>query len=76
MNRGRVEDARRAFLSAVQLLSGAGADREAAQLWFDLGVRLKQIGEVEAALDAFQRAAASTGLKAGSAQGAIAVGTT
>jgi len=63
MSAGNVESARQAFLTAVRLLSAVGADREAAQLWFDLGVRLKELGEADAALDAFQRAAVSTGLK-------------
>lgn len=58
----RVPDARRLYLEAVQILSGVGADREAAQLWFDLGGLLSEIGETEGALDAFRRAGASTGL--------------
>lgn len=58
----RVPDARRLYLEAVQILSGVGADREAAQLWFDLGGLLVEVGETEGALDAFRRAAASTGL--------------
>lgn len=64
MANGNVDEARQAFLAAVHLLSAAGADREAAQLWLDLGVRLREVGEPEAALDAFQRAAVSSGLKA------------
>lgn len=69
MQAGDVEAARGVFLEAVRLLSGVGADREAAQIWFELGSRLKEIGETEAALDAFQRAGASTGLRAASGQG-------
>jgi len=64
MSAQNVEAARQAFLTAVRLLSAVGADREAAQLWLDLGVRLKEVGEAEAALDAFQKPAVSTGLKA------------
>jgi tetratricopeptide (TPR) repeat protein len=74
MSSGNVETARQAFLTAVHLLSAVGADREAAQLWLDLGVRLKELGEPEAALDAFQRAAVSTGLKAPSAALAVTDG--
>ncbi len=59
---GRVPDARQLYLQAVQTLSGIGADREAAQLWFDLGGLLSEVGDSEGALDAFKRAAASTGL--------------
>lgn len=58
----RVEAGRAAFLQAIQSLSGIGADREAAQLWFELGDLLQEVGETEAALDAFRRAAASRGL--------------
>jgi tetratricopeptide (TPR) repeat protein len=68
MSADNVDAAREAFLTAVRLLSAAGADREAAQLWLDLGVRLKELGDSEAALDAFQRAAVSTGLKAPTAK--------
>lgn len=57
--------ARKEFLEAVQVLSGADADRAAAQLWFELGGLLRSVGEADAALDAFERAAASTGLRAG-----------
>lgn len=63
---GRVPDARQFYLEAVRALSGIGADREAAQLWFDLGGLLSEIGETVAALDAFERAAASMGLSAAS----------
>lgn len=58
----RVDDGRVAFLSAIRSLSGIGADREAAQLWFELGDLLQEVGETDAALDAFRRAATSTGL--------------
>ena len=60
----RLTDARQLYLESVQILSGVGADREAAQLWFDLGGLLSEVGETEGALDAFRRAAASTGLTA------------
>jgi tetratricopeptide (TPR) repeat protein len=63
---GRVPDARQFYLEAVQTLTGIGADREAAQLWFDLGGLLAEVGETDGALDAFRRAAASTGLTSAS----------
>jgi len=63
MEEGDQASARESFISAVRLLSSIGADREAAQLWFELGGLLREVGEPEAALDAFQRAAASTGLR-------------
>ena len=45
-------------------LSSIGADKSAAQLWFDLAALLESVGLVEAATDAYRRAAASTGLRA------------
>jgi tetratricopeptide (TPR) repeat protein len=68
---GNVDRAKAALRTAVHLLSGAGADREAAQLWFDLGVRLSEMGEDDAAADAFHRAAASTGLHSGRGQNSL-----
>ena len=59
-----VDLARRHFQQAVLLLSGAGADRAAAQLWFELAGMLESVGEAAAALDAYRRAAAATGLVA------------
>ncbi|WP_295656123.1 helix-turn-helix domain-containing protein [uncultured Nocardioides sp.] len=56
--------ARSHFQEAVLLLSGAGADRAAAQLWFELAGMLESVGEPAAALDAYRRAAAATGLVA------------
>lgn len=62
VRQGHTGAARIAFQRAVMVLSAAGADRHAAQLWFDLGGLLEEIGEADLALDAFRRAAASTGL--------------
>ncbi len=50
------------FRHAIVILSGVGSDREAAQLWFELGTLLQENGVVDEALDAFKRAGASTGL--------------
>jgi tetratricopeptide (TPR) repeat protein len=50
------------FRAAIGWLTGLGQDRGAAQLWVDLGVELETLGEVEAARDAFRRAAIASGL--------------
>jgi tetratricopeptide (TPR) repeat protein len=56
------ERASATYKEAILLLSGVGADRRAAELWFELGGLLQDVGEAAAALDAYRRAAASTGL--------------
>lgn len=60
---GRTDDARQAYQAATQVLTSVGADRPAAQLWLDLGNLLSDIGETDAAHDAFRRAAASNNLR-------------
>jgi tetratricopeptide (TPR) repeat protein len=60
--RSETANATAAYKEAILLLSGAGADRRAAELWFELGGLLQDVGEAAAALDAYRRAAASTGL--------------
>ena len=59
-----LDTARGHFQQAVLLLSGMGADRAAAQLWFELAGLFESVGESAAALDAYRRAAAATGLVA------------
>lgn len=59
---GDPDTARRQFGEAVAVLTGIGADRHAAQLWFQLAELLEQLGDHERALDAYRRGAASTGL--------------
>lgn len=59
---GRPDQARREYQHAVQVLTGIGADRDAAQLWFELGSLLSEAGDSQGALDAFKWAGASTGL--------------
>jgi len=61
---GALDRARSQFQEAVLLLSGMGADRSAAQLWFELAGLLESVGDTAAALDAYRRAAAATGLTA------------
>lgn len=50
------------YLQAVRVLSGLGADRGAAQLWFELGGLLEGVGADDQARDAYKRAAAAAGL--------------
>lgn len=73
---GRVDEARRAYREAVLLLSGIGADRGAAQTWFELGGLLEGLGDGAGALDAYRRAAASTGLVSTRARSAVGGSTT
>ena len=61
---GDMAQAARAYQQAVLVLSAIGADRGAAQLWFDLADLLDQVGLADEARDAYRRAAASTGLRA------------
>lgn len=58
------DTARSHFQEAVLLLSGVGADRAAAQLWFELAGLFESVGEPAAALEAYRCAAAATGLVA------------
>jgi tetratricopeptide (TPR) repeat protein len=56
------EDARSHYQRAIQVLTGIGSDREAGQLWFELGSLLEEVDLVDEARDAYKRAAASVGL--------------
>ena len=59
---GDTSRARALCAEAAQLLSAAGADRATAQVWYELAMCLEQAGATTEALDAYRRAAASTGL--------------
>jgi len=59
---GDHEDAQQWYRRAIGTLTGVGADREAAQVWFEIGTLAAQAGLVAESADAFQRAAASAGL--------------
>ncbi|HEX5087553.1 MAG TPA: helix-turn-helix domain-containing protein [Nocardioides sp.] len=59
---GDHEDAKAWYRRAIVTLTGAGADREAAQVWFEIGTLAAQAGLVAESADAFHRAAASAGL--------------
>jgi transcriptional regulator with XRE-family HTH domain len=73
---GAVGEAARAYREAILLLSGVGADRGAAQTWFELGGLLDGLGDQAGALDAFRRAAASTGLVSTRTRSSVAGSTT
>lgn len=60
--RGDVETAIAHFRRALVVLDGVGADREAAQMWFELANLLREHGAFDEAIEAFRRAGASTGL--------------
>lgn len=59
---GRVDEAVARFKRALVVLDGVGADRQAAQLWFELANLLREHGAVDEAIEAFRRAGTSTGL--------------
>ena len=61
--RGDLTQAHASYQEAILTLSGIGADRGAAQLWFELGGLLEEVGQTDEARDAYRRAAASTGLR-------------
>ena len=64
LEHGDREDAQDWYRRAITTLTGVGADREAAQVWFEIGTLAAQAGLVAESADAFRRAAASTGLTA------------
>ena len=61
--RAAVDEARAAFRRAVATLSAAQADRDVAQLWYELGALLDGVGDASTARDAYRSAAASLGLQ-------------
>ena len=69
---GDTELAALCYQKAVHRLSAIGADQSAAQLWFDLADLLQGVGLTDEALDAYRRAAASTGLRARVASSTLA----
>lgn len=62
MSLGQVEEARTSYRHAVLMLSAIGADKNAAQQWFELGGALERVGDHAGALAAYRSAGASTGL--------------
>ncbi|MCW2786543.1 MAG: hypothetical protein JWP74_3060 [Marmoricola sp.] len=63
-NEGQSATALAAYRDAIGLLTDTGTDRDVAQLWFELGTQLDEVGEHDDARDAYRRAAASSGLRA------------
>jgi transcriptional regulator with XRE-family HTH domain len=61
---GDLDGALRGYRRAVFLLTAMGADRDAAQLWFELADLFEDAGDVEASRDAYRSAAAASGLRA------------
>jgi tetratricopeptide (TPR) repeat protein len=61
--RDDIEGAKTAYRQAVFFLTSAGADQDAAQLWFELADLLEDVGDLDAARQAYRSAAASTGLR-------------
>ncbi len=61
---GDVIEAQETYREAILMLTSAGADRTAAQLWFELGGLLEDVGDIDASREAYKRAAASAGLRA------------
>ena len=59
---GDLDQARQQFQSAAHRLTGLGADRSAAQVWYELAELLEQVEDYDAARGAFRSAAAATGL--------------
>jgi tetratricopeptide (TPR) repeat protein len=62
--RGDVEAAKTTYRQAVFFLTSAGSDQDAAQFWFELADLLEEVGDLDAAREAYRSAAASTGLRA------------
>jgi len=60
--RGHVDAARARFHEAVLELTRAGADRAIAEVWFELGAYLDEVGSTNEARDAYRNAAAASGL--------------
>jgi transcriptional regulator with XRE-family HTH domain len=61
---GDLDESMRAYRRAVFLLTSVGADRDAAQLWFELADLFEDAGDIEASRDAYRSAAAASGLRA------------
>jgi tetratricopeptide (TPR) repeat protein len=59
-------EARRHFRAAVAALTAAGADRAAAELWFELGALFDEAGDAAGARDSYRSAAATFGLRSNS----------
>ena len=63
MAQGNTSHATSYFHQAVLAMTGSGADRSAAQQWFELADLLDSVGLTEASRDAYRNAAASAGVR-------------
>ena len=61
--RGYRDEAQAAYREAIAVMTGLGADREAATFWFDLATLADEAGLHDEARDAYRRAGASAGLR-------------
>lgn len=59
----RLDDAKAHYRAVARTLTTAGADRDTAQIWFELGTLFTEIGDSDDAADAFRRAAAANGVR-------------
>ena len=60
---GAYDESREWYRRGITVLTGVGADNEAAQLWFELGDAANEAGLVDEARDAYRRAAVSSGMR-------------
>lgn len=66
--------AREAYQDAVRLLTGIGADRTAADLWYEVGTLLEEMGDLDGARQAYRSSAVSAGARVRTATIGILVG--
>jgi transcriptional regulator with XRE-family HTH domain/ATP/maltotriose-dependent transcriptional regulator MalT len=59
---GETVQAHASYQEAVHVLTAVGADRSAAQLWFELADLLEEVGDLDGARNAYRSAAATSGL--------------
>jgi tetratricopeptide (TPR) repeat protein len=59
---GDLDDAREEYRTAIRVLSAAGADRRAGELWFELASLLDDLDAHDEAREAYRSAAATAGL--------------
>ena len=70
---GNVEEAKTLYRHAVMLLTGIGADRDAAQHWMEIAGLLEEIGDLDTARMAYRSAAAAVGLRSRPTVGTAAI---
>ena len=60
---GQIDQAVKFIPRGSARADGIGSDRGAAELWFELAGLLEEVGDLDAARDAYKSAAVSTGLR-------------